>query len=162
MISFEDKICDMKNLYFRKLEEKDQEEVVSMFFDFYQEDKSSVPVTAQNIKRTICHWNDFPNAGCIYTFHLDNCVVGYANFIFYWSNEYGGEVVNLDELFIKKDYRGKGIAFRFLADLDKLFAESIVGYELEVHPTNKSVIKLYEKAGFSINDNSFMLRLKTY
>jgi RimJ/RimL family protein N-acetyltransferase len=162
MISFEDKIGDMKNLYFRKLKEEDYEEVVSMFFDFYAEDKSRVAVTAQNMKRTIRHWNDFPNAGCIYTFHLDNCVVGYANFIFYWSNEYGGEIVNLDELFIKKEYRGKGIALRFLADLDKLFGELVAGYELEVHPTNKGVIKLYEKAGFSINENCFMLKLKTY
>ena len=147
---------------FQLLTEDFAEDVVKMSLDFYAEDAGIVVVNAENMRRTIEHWRTFPQAGCIYTFHLNDDIVGYANFIFYWSNEYGGTIINLDELFVKKAHRKKGIALGFLSRLYEIFGELVVGYELEVHPTNKQVIHLYQKAGFSINENSFMLKLKCY
>ncbi len=152
----------METVHFAPLTDQFNEEVVKMFLDFYAEDSGIVAVSEKNIRSTIEHWKQFPEAGCIYIFLFNEEVIGYANFIFYWSNEYGGKIVNLDELFVKRAFRKKGIALDFLFKLGELFDKSVVGYELEVHPQNKQVINLYKKAGFSINENSFMLKLTGY
>ena len=34
-------------------------------------------------------------------------IIGYALLINYWSNEYGGDIVYVDELFVKESYRSK-------------------------------------------------------
>jgi GNAT superfamily N-acetyltransferase len=48
---------------------------------------------------------------------VESRTVGYALLISFWSNELGGEVCNIDELFVAPLYRGRGLATALLEEL---------------------------------------------
>ncbi len=68
-----------------------------------------------------------------------------------WSNEFGGRVAWLEELYLKPETRGQGLGRkvleRILAELKE--KEGIKGFRLEVAPANESVSLLYRKLGFN-------------
>ena len=73
---------------------------------------------------------------------------GYALLSKTFSQEAGGMVVWLEELFVTQEFRGKGIGSTFF----DYMCENIpaVRYRLEVEPDNKRAIALYERKGFEI------------
>lgn len=74
-----------------------------------------------------------------------NKTAGYALVCYYASQEFGGKVVWIDELFIKPEFRGKGLGKDFLK-----FAESLDGVlmRLEAEPDNLRAIELYKSIGY--------------
>jgi GNAT superfamily N-acetyltransferase len=74
--------------------------------------------------------------------------VGYALITSYWSNEEGGNVVVLDEIYINPVDRAKGYAQTFLKWLEQTFSDS-VAITLEVLANNKRACAVYEKLGFT-------------
>ena len=71
---------------------------------------------------------------------------GYALTVSYPSQEFGGKVLWIDELFVKPEFRGRGLGKEFI-----LFAETLennVLLRLEAEPDNEKAIKLYEALGF--------------
>jgi GNAT superfamily N-acetyltransferase len=73
--------------------------------------------------------------------------VGYALITSYWSNEEGGNVVVLDEIYINPIDRAKGYAQIFLSWLEENFSDYIA-ITLEVLANNKRACAFYEKVGF--------------
>lgn len=74
--------------------------------------------------------------------------IGYAIITSYWSNEEGGDVIVLDELFIDVTERKKGYAKLFLQWLEENF-KSASAITLEVLTSNHSACELYSKAGYT-------------
>lgn len=75
--------------------------------------------------------------------------LGHAILVPYWSNEYGGDIVWLDELSIDRSCRGRGWGRAFLAWLEAdCRARGITRIELEVHDGNEAAARLYTRAGF--------------
>ena len=50
-----------------------------------------------------------PNRGRAVICDVEGRTVGYALLISFWSNELGGEVCYIDELFVAPLYRGRGL-----------------------------------------------------
>jgi len=73
--------------------------------------------------------------------------VGYALVTSYWSNEEGGEVIVLDEIFLSPACQGKGYATAFMKWLDEHFTDA-AAITLEVLKANRHARKFYEKIGF--------------
>lgn len=73
-------------------------------------------------------------------------VVGYALLINGYSQEAGGKVVWLDELYIRDEFRGKGLGGEFLGYLTKNVPAARI--RLETEPENEGAKKLYERYGF--------------
>jgi ribosomal protein S18 acetylase RimI-like enzyme len=82
-------------------------------------------------------------------FELDGRVVGYALLFKFWYNEFGGMVLNIDELFVEPDFRSKGIAARYLSLLQEREKRDYVALSLEVLPKNERAYSLYKRAGFN-------------
>ena len=82
--------------------------------------------------------------------------VGYALLIHYWSNEYGGMLLFLDELFISEPFRGKGIGAAFLEALKAGVFYKTVGLVLEVMPSNERALKLYLDHGFVLDERNHL------
>ncbi len=74
--------------------------------------------------------------------------VGYALLSFTYTNEAGGIVLIIEEIYIKDKYRGRKIGTAFFEWLFKEYDGRVKRYRLEVARENQSVIKLYEKMGF--------------
>lgn len=73
--------------------------------------------------------------------------IGYALITSYWSNEEGGEVIVLDELFINPISRSKGYGKLFMAWLEDHFSYAS-SLSLEVLEANTRARELYERMGF--------------
>ena len=81
-------------------------------------------------------------------FENDAEIVGYALLAFSYSNEAGGLVVWLEELYILEDARGHGLGTAFFRFLAKEYGDACL-LRLEVTPNNLHAIHLYEKLGFT-------------
>ena len=88
----------------------DDETIVTMCVTLNAEDPGPKPVEPQQVRRTLAKLRDEPNRGHAVVFDVEGRAVGYALLISFWSNELGGEVCNIDELFVIPDYRGHGLA----------------------------------------------------
>ncbi len=88
---------------------------------------------------------------------LDKKIIGYALLFDYWYNEYGGKVLQLDELYIDPEGRGKGIASAYI----KKCAEdkNYKAIQLEVLPENTAAYRLYKSLGFEEKETKMLYRI---
>ena len=102
-----------------------------------------------------------PERGRIVLFKQDGAVRGYGLLIPYWSNEFGGTLLFVDELFVDDAFRGQGIAKSFLAHVADQRPYHAVALALEVSPQNPRARSLYESAGFEQRHPDMMTRRLT-
>ena len=131
--------------------------VASMMASLYAEDPSPHPIGQANFHRTIETLLTSPASGQIILFTQSAAPVGYAILIPYWSNEFGGRILIVDELFVLPDHRGQGIAKIFFAHLKSTRPMQSVALALEVTPTNTRAQKLYQSLGFHPRKNAAMI-----
>jgi ribosomal protein S18 acetylase RimI-like enzyme len=92
-------------------------------------------------------------------FMWEDRVVGYALLFKYWYNEFGGMVLNIDELFIEPDFRSKGIASHYLRHLEQSNSKDYVALSLEVLPENEKAYALYKRAGFTEKETVMLYKI---
>lgn len=92
----------------------------------------------------------------IYMLRRDNKNIGYALLVFFWSNEYGGNILTVDELFVKADFRGQGIGTDFFSFIDKL--ENKAAIRLETTPGNLRALEYYKRMGFVPDGNNHLIK----
>jgi ribosomal protein S18 acetylase RimI-like enzyme len=130
----------------------DDENIVSMCMALNADDPGPVAVHPQQVRRTLAMLREEPHRGRALMCEVDCHPAGYALLISFWSNELGGDVCNIDELFIAPAYRRRGLAtdiFTILADSKQcLWPTRPVALALEVSPTNAEARALYERLGF--------------
>ncbi len=81
---------------------------------------------------------------------------GYLILTYTWYNEYSGETVTIDEIFIDDGFRGLGIGTKVIEwvyDTHKDYK----GIQLEVKKDNKRAIELYQKLGFEFMEYEQMV-----
>jgi ribosomal protein S18 acetylase RimI-like enzyme len=140
----------------RQLARKDYSEFRRMAHQLYREDPADKQMTPQKVSRTVNQLRNNPAKGRILIFEAEGRVVGYAILIFYWSNEYGGDILHIDELYVKPEHRGRGIATTFLKQLHN--KSHAVAFELEVTPPNKEALQYYKRLGFKETKNLHLMR----
>lgn len=136
----------MQNLI-RQMRLSDKEEVLSMMKTFY----SSDAVFTNGSKEIFL--NDFKN--CVenspylkgYIFQTEDVIQGYAMIAKSFSTEFGKPCYWIEDIYLKPEYRGLGIAAAFFEYLEKTFTDGI--FRLEVEKENERAVYVYEKAGFS-------------
>src|SRR5437016_4012748 len=88
----------------------DDDEIIRMALALYEEDPSPDPVPAEQTRRTLAVLQSEPARGRVVVLEIAGALAGYAFLIAYWSNELGGEVAVIDELFVDREHRGMGHA----------------------------------------------------
>ena len=136
----------------------DDPAVLEMFQALYREDPSPDPVPDEQLLRTLRVLRDEPVRGRAIVLEVDGQCVGYALLVSFWSNELGGEVANVDELYVAPDHRGRGAATRLVEQLSRgeLWGGVPVAIDLEVTPDNHRARALYERLGFTAAKNMVM------
>ena len=110
-------------------------------------------MSVQKIQSTFDSLTKYPDRGSIVVFEYEKEVVGYALLINFWSNEFGGNILNIDELYIKKEWRSQGVGTGFIKYLMSSKPAGAIALQLEVTPGNHKARKLYTKLGFKPRKN---------
>lgn len=145
---------------YRLLQPKDVPTFKAMCFELYAEDVGDRSMTEAKLDKTVRELQAHPDKGSLMVFEVAGEVVGYSIIIQFWSNEFGGNLTTIDELYVKPEWRGQGLGSGFVAFLEQTQAHSI-GLQLEVSPQNVKGQKLYERLGFECQKNTTMVKLIT-
>jgi ribosomal protein S18 acetylase RimI-like enzyme len=116
-----------------------------------QEDPGPRSVTLDQVRRTLVELRAQPSRGLAMVLGPEDASIGYALLIGSWSNEMGGEVCTLDELWVAPEFRGRGHARSLIASImtgNGLWPGAPVAIDLEVSPSNQRARALYEALGF--------------
>ena len=131
-------------------------EVLTMMHGLYSEDEAPSPVDQSRFPLTIDFFLANPSHGRIVLFEENASLRGYALLVPYWSNEFGGVLVVVDELFVTPKARNRGIARSFFRFLGEERPFEAVALALEVSPGNTGARRLYESLGFTSRRNSLL------
>ena len=130
--------------------------VTDMMAGLYREDPPQKPIDPDAFQRTVHRFLDHPLTGQIILFWMNKEIVGYAIVVPCWSNELGGTLAFVDELYVVPHARRRGIASAFLNDLRKHRPFQAVAAMLEVSPDNARARQLYAALGFQKRKNETM------
>lgn len=134
------------NISIRPMEERDREEVLGMMRPFYaspavMSDGSDEIFSADF---NACVGEDPYLEG--YIFEDAGEVRGYAMAAKSFSTEFGRRCVWIEDLYIKEEYRGRGIGTLFFDFITKKYPGAV--FRLEVEKENAGAVNVYKKCGF--------------
>ena len=116
---------------------------------FYESDAVLTNIPKENIEKTFSLLiGTSPCAGC-FIFEKEGKRCGYALLAKTWSQEAGGEVVWIEEIYVLPEFRSKGLGKEFFSFLDKHYNGRAKRFRLEVEDDNENAIRLYQNLGFS-------------
>ncbi len=140
----------------------DDADIVSMCMALNSDDPGPTPVSAEQVLRTLARLREESHRGRAVVCEVNGRLAGYALLISFWSNELGGEVCVIDELFVSPAHRGRGLATDLLTKLgqrESFRGATPVALELEVSPANGRARALYERLGFRSENITMRMRL---
>lgn len=131
----------------RRYEASDRSTVTEMLDEFYHSPAVLHPIPRAHFEKTL----NEAEAGnpCVRLYLIENGgqTAGYALLALTFSNEAGGDVVWLDEIYIRPEFQGRGLGNEFFDFLEKEFA-SAARFRLEVEADNEGAVRLYKRRGF--------------
>ena len=97
--------------------------------------------------------------GRFWIIYSGDLVAGYVALTFGFSFEYKGRDAFIDELFLKADFRDKGIGRQTMEFLEKQAIELGLGaIHMEVERQNDKAIRLYTKQGYGDFDRNMLTK----
>ena len=141
---------------YRKFKTTDKKVVAGLMKELFKE-TSNETVSNKNISKTFSELLHYPEKGIILVLENKKQIVGYCLLINFWSNEFGGNILYIDEIYIKPLFCEKNIGTNFIKSLIKNKLMKAVTFQLEVKPSNRKVIKMYKKIGFKLSRNSHLI-----
>ena len=143
---------------FRPMTADDAGAVIAMMTALYEEDASGY-VSPDHFRRTVDTLLAEPHRGTVVVFDLPDAPrIGYAILIPYWSNEFGGPMVEVDELFVRAEFRARGVGRAFIAWIERERPHGATVIELEVTPDNHKAQEFYRSVGFTRRANVLQVR----
>jgi ribosomal protein S18 acetylase RimI-like enzyme len=126
----------------------DTDEVLRMVRELYVEDPSPHSPGDGNVRRTLGVITD-ERRGAVWIADDGEATrpIAYMFLSRLWSNELGGDVVFIDELWVEPDRRGRGVGTALVRHAIAT-TKGAVAFELEVTPNNTRARNLYERLGF--------------
>lgn len=130
----------------RKIKSQDKTEYIKMTKDFYSSPAVLSPVPESHFESTF----DEVMKGSAYTeafiFECNSEIAGYGLIARTYSQEAGGIVIWIEEIYVKEEFRNKGLGSEFI----EYVKENIPAkrYRLETEPDNHKAQELYKRHGF--------------
>jgi len=127
---------------------EDYNEFMIMCSDFYSGDAVDHQVDSSHFTKTfkeILAGNNFLRGLIV---EYNNMCAGYAQLSFSWSNEAGGLVIWLEELYIKPQFRNLKLGSQLIEYIRNEYKSKAARFRLEVSDANKQAMELYTRLGF--------------
>lgn len=131
----------------RKYEVSDRQHVLAMMKKFYSSSAVAHGIPEKNMLATLDEVQKPSPYADIYILESDGRTAGYALTAYTFSNEAGGRVVWIEEVFILPEFRGKGLGGEFLRYVKENFGD-FARIRLEVEESNDGAVRLYRREGF--------------
>jgi len=132
----------------RKIQAKDKDIFIRLTKDFYQSDAVLSQIPSEHIEQTF--FKIIENSPYVdgYFYILKGQVVAYFLLSFTYSNELGGKILLLEELYVIPALQGKKIGTRILDFIEKTYSNKVTAIRLEVVKSNEIAKNMYYKQGF--------------
>lgn len=142
----------------RQTQKQDYTSIISLMNEFYNSEAVLHSVDTKNFDITfnLCI-NDNPFA-CCYVYEEDKIIKGYVLLSFTHSNEVGGTVVWIEEVYVSPEYRGCGIGKKLLKFVHDKYSDIAKRFRLEATSENKRAIALYKSMEYDTLDYLQMTR----
>lgn len=142
----------------REVQEKDYEIYMELTKEFYESDAVLHPIPESHRKAAweeVMRSKDYVQA---YILEEKEEPIGYGLVSKTFSQEAGGMVIWVEELYIRSAYRGLGLGKQFFSFVEREFSSMVSRLRLEVEPENQRAKELYEKIGYEILDYVQMVK----
>ena len=142
-------------IQFKPLVVTDIDTIVTMMKAFYAID--NYPIDKEKSKTLFQEFISNEDLGKSWLILSDEETVGYVILTFVFSFEYQGKIAFLDELYLSKKARGKGIgsqAVAFIIEESKKLSLKLIYLEIENH--NQNAQKLYIASSFELHNRKLM------
>ncbi|MDE7349204.1 MAG: GNAT family N-acetyltransferase [Clostridia bacterium] len=141
----------------RKYKKEDREITLAMMKEFYSSPAVLHKVSEDNFLRTLDEAESDSPYMDIFILESQCQVAGYALTAYTYSNEAGGKVVWIDELFVLPSFQSKGLGREFLSYIKSSFGD-FARIRLEVEESNDGATRLYRREGFeSLNYRQYII-----
>ena len=140
---------------------EDDDAIVAMSLALYEHDSPPPKVSRGQVQRTLDTLRAQPVRGRALVLDADGQPAGYALLVSFWSNELGGEICTIDELYVAPAWRSQGFGTRLIEAVGRgdLWETTPVALELEVAPHNSGAYALYTRLGFASKTNRTLRRM---
>lgn len=134
------------NIAIRPVGEPDRQLYKKLVQEFYSSDAVLHSIPDVHIDRTFCELMRSDAYAIAYIIECDGNPAGYTLLARHFSQEAGGEVIWIEELYLLPDFRGMGVGTKVFAQLFEKYPAS--AFRLEIEPDNKRAAALYARLGF--------------
>jgi ribosomal protein S18 acetylase RimI-like enzyme len=143
----------------RPYEPRDESSVLRMVRELFVEDPSPHEPGDENVRRTLGVITD-ERRGAVWLADDGEATPPFAYMFLtkVWSNELGGELVFIDEIWVARERRSRGVGTA-LVEHGIATTKGAVAFELEVSPGNTRARALYERLGFRPLRNASLRRV---
>ena len=132
----------------REARREDRGLYLKMAHDFYHSAAVLHPIPDSFIEKTFEECTRGGPYGKLFILEHGGDGAGYGLVAKTFSQEAGGYVYWVEELYIMEEHRAKGLGSEFLAFIDKNREEGVTRIRLEVEEDNVRAMALYEKLGY--------------
>ena len=132
----------------REIVSEDKDMFISMVTEFFSSEAVLHDIPPSHIIKTYKEvTSDSPYAKA-YIFQANNETAGYGLVSFTYSNEAGGLVVWIEELYIRNEFRGYGLGNKFIDFIHTEYSDTVKRFRLELLKSNVSAERLYLRKGY--------------
>lgn len=133
----------------RKIKADDRGEYLAMVREFYSSDAVLHAVPDGYILGTFDEVIRSDTYASAYFLVSGGVTAGYALTARSYSQEAGGMVLWIEEIYIKPEFRGKGLGSEFFAMAKEQLGKGVARIRLEAEPENSRAVALYRRLGFT-------------
>jgi GNAT superfamily N-acetyltransferase len=139
---------------YRRAEISDLSDILQMAVAFHQEDGHPLPERSRGTIESLLRGSEL---GSIYRLEFEGESAGYFALCYTISLEFGGQVIILDDFYLRPEFRSRGLGTEILGEIESLARKrGAVQIFLEVENANPKAFRLYERNGFVKRDRHMM------
>jgi len=132
----------------RCFEEKDRQKFFELSHALHNSEAVLFEVGDESFTKTFNLVMENSPYAAAYMIEEENEAAGFGLLTFSYSNEMGGLIVWLEELYILEKFRNKGLGKEFLEFLKNEYKNKAAYIRLEVTDSNEGAKRLYENMGY--------------
>ena len=132
----------------RPINQNDRKIYLDLSRAFYHSKAVLHPVPDRHLEDTFRQLTENSPFAKGFLIELEGEPAGYCLLAVTWSQEAGGQVWWLEELYLRPEFQGMGLGSQVIRQLRDIRPPEVKRFRLEVEPENQGARRLYEHLGF--------------